>query len=704
MDNNVWTCPTCGRIGNTGNFCGGCGTPSPSTVNKRFINLSSGRMFDTKTGYFIELTENGEYFANDADGNEVYKIDSNGWLTVKTPTENDVGVFYKKFTIEDISNNMVIEGDDGSYYYEIREGKLVKSVISIDYDFGDDDSYREIRTSTYSEDGSIELDEFEEADGSRSYSKMYYGKDNHIYREERKDYVMIISNNIGQTIELNKDGTYTSSDEYGNFVTGTYTIDGKNTVLHDPNGNTITFDEYSNHLYTVDKDGVYYTYNVDKDSQRTIRNGVVTYSKINHIRYDEDAYNNILRTLNGIDGSNIGTMCSNVDDAVSGFPDKCSLGFSEIGSSINSHINQIKSLSSMANYSLLAYQTCDESLSNGLELLIDSLFSENELNLATHFKSIINSSIEDRDNDGILEYKKDADFIQISKNAITDSVYEFSNGDKWYLNKNGIVIGFDGNDTLDYGGETFKISFTSDGILCLKDVNGNALNIFGEYNLDTSQFGGNQCDLGKSYDNVYVNDVLNKYFPNSKMEEKVALLNKAEATGCGYTAVTNFVFKYYEGNEQGFYDTFGFPMYSIKKNNQGSFQVDYNYEPVIMDLYCEINSKYGTYDIRTTTEKGSGIWEDTVITMAYYARYEYGVEFDKLPEEVKYYGDNGYSLYSLDGTLYYSDGGGHAMVGVGKTEDGREYVSTWGEKYIYEASSNDKDSLYGTSLSQKYDD
>ena len=44
----------------------------------------------------------------------------------------------------------------------------------------------------------------------------------------------------------------------------------------------------------------------------------------------------------------------------------------------------------MTNYSLLAYQTCDDSLKDGLKLLIDSLFNENDKNLGDKFKSIVN--------------------------------------------------------------------------------------------------------------------------------------------------------------------------------------------------------------------------------------------------------------------------------------------------------------------------
>ena len=99
--------------------------------------------------------------------------------------------------------------------------------------------------------------------------------------------------------------------------------------------------------------------------------------------------------------------------------------------------------------------------------------------------------------------------------------------------------------------------------------------------------------------NKYYKTVLNNYFPDSQSEEKVALLDIACNTGCGYTAFTNFIFKSFEGNESGFADTFGFPMYNVKYDS-GTFSIDYNYEPVIMDLYCNSNSKSGEYNIKDT--------------------------------------------------------------------------------------------------------
>ncbi len=40
MDNSTWTCSKCGRSGNTGHFCGGCGSPSPVKLAESILGSS----------------------------------------------------------------------------------------------------------------------------------------------------------------------------------------------------------------------------------------------------------------------------------------------------------------------------------------------------------------------------------------------------------------------------------------------------------------------------------------------------------------------------------------------------------------------------------------------------------------------------------------------------------------------------------------
>lgn len=125
-------------------------------------------------------------------------------------------------------------------------------------------------------------------------------------------------------------------------------------------------------------------------------------SKFNHIEYDEDAYTAILNGLNSVDGSSISSACSDIESTVNSFPDSYSCNIGEVGSSIEENISLISSLSKMVNYSLLAYQSCDEALIDRLYSLVDSLFGDSDTSIGDFYKSIIRSSIEEEN--GILKY------------------------------------------------------------------------------------------------------------------------------------------------------------------------------------------------------------------------------------------------------------------------------------------------------------
>lgn len=726
-----WTCPRCGRSGIIGDFCETCNTlrppisysntnqvpePTPSPMPEptpgplpeptpgplpepsrvlRFEEWSnadgSKTIIDHENHYTINYTEADGYIAYDEAGNEVYHITNWGFTTIKIKNGDSV-ICNKQLKIEDMNPKMKVT-DQYGMEYSISNGYLIEGI-------------------EYNEDGSIHYTETYDKDGNicRKFDIgviEYLDKSKYLYKEIDSDGTINVHGISGNHAfwKLNLDGTYSEYNDNSRRyeIVGTYICDENgNYILKNNDGSVLYTDFYGNIAQKVTADGVVYNYNHDKALQSVTKNGKVMYAKIHHIEYDEEAYDNILATLNNIGDSyksTISSACSDIASSINEFPDKYSgSGIEGVESNTVGHIDLIKSLSEMTNYSLLAYQTCDEDLRDGLFLLVDSLFDDNDKELANSFKNIINSSIEDRDGDKVLEYKANTDFKYLSNNAIVFEIYSDYDNNKWYLNKIGQVLNVEGNDIkINYGGETFNLEFNENGYAIIKDSNGNPLNIFGDYNLDSKQFGGNQGDLSRSYSNRYVIDILQKYFPDSSMEEKVALLNKARDTGCGYTAVTDFVFKQFEGNEKAFYDTFGYPMYGVRKNGD-EITVDYNYEPLIMDLYCLINTKSinGVNSIIETIKKGDGCFVSTYKTMTDYLKEQYNVTFNNIPDEIKYYGDNGFSLYNMDGSLYLSDVGGHAMVGVGQDDNGQKIVSTWGKKYIYIPSNNTKDEIYGS--------
>ena len=500
---------------------------------------------------------------------------------------------------------------------------------------------------------------------------------------------------------LKADGTYITDNEYG-----TYTIEKDGRIVFKKNdGSQIICNSTGEKIRYIDKSGNIYDYITD--TQIVTKNGKKTYSKINHIEYDEEAYNTILKSFNGIGESYKGTIksaCSDIESAINSFPDSYSAsGVSSIGSNIDGHIDLISSLAEMTNYSLLAYQTCDDTLKEGLYLLIDSLFGENETNLANRFKNAISNTIEDKDGDSILEYSENTNFKVLSENAIVDSTYIDDNNNIWYLNKHNIVIGVEGNDLkINYGGEEFSVSYNQNGVIKLRDSNGNPLNIFGDYNINSEQYGGNQSSLKYSarefWSDESVRKVLDKYFPNATTEETIALFDKLASVGCGFTAIGNIIHKKFEGQEENFYNTFGYPMYNVKMVN-GNLSIDYNYEPVILDCFCQINARES---VGETVQYALGLHDTYRTNIENYLNTTYNVQLTDLPESIAYRSEWGYSLYNMNGTICLPDGGPHAMVETGKIDDGKYIVSSWGKKLILDCTDDTYRAYYSESGYKRY--
>ena len=434
--------------------------------------------------------------------------------------------------------------------------------------------------------------------------------------------------------------------------------------------------------------------------ETTTIDGDSKYRRMNHVEYDEDDYHSLMTSLISIGQnamSSIDSACSSVDAALNSMsPEKYGGDTSGIRSAASAQIDAINNLNTTINYSLLAYDTCDKDLKSAVDTyIIDNLFDPNETNIEKYFKENISLHIEDRDSDGIFEYKKDTDFNDLYEKAIPALSYTDDKGNIWYFNKNNCLITADGDNLKLLYGKMFGLSFTDNGAVKLTDSKGDPLNIFGDYNQKSRQFGGCQSNL----DNVsLLNDsnimnVLNSYFPFSTYEEKEQLLAKAAEKGCGYTAVTNAIFKEFEGQEDRFLDTFGFPMYNVKINDNNEITVDYNYEPIILELFAELNGKDEV--IGYELAKGKGSTSDTYQQMRTFINNKYGITLGSdesstpLFDAYGIFGDDHYKIYSLDGQLMFDsnsmeNGGRHAMTKLGETADGKWIVSTWGMKMLCE--------------------
>lgn len=626
-------------------------------------------------GDFIEFVYNDdsrhEYEYDHEGGNVIYEtiLNNDGSYQLKEVSTGVTQDF-------DSNYNLVrIVKPNGYIDYYDNDRKRVRTVSpdGLEYYY---DEYNDAYTIKHNDDDTIEYH--------------YLDNENHTYRikySDGKDEYLIDSEN---TLTLYADGKFEL-----NGHKGTYSIDDKgNIICIDTDGNRIFYNKYGDKRRLIDKDGTYY----DEISYQQVKyeNGKFTYSMKNHIEYDEESYNKILNALNGINGNGIDGNISNVGSLVSSFPDAYTSGVVvSVKENVKNHIDLIKSLGEMTNYSLLAYQTCDESLVDGLKLLVDSLFSEDDKYLGNKFKAIVDPTIEDRNRDNILEYKATTNFKMLSESAIVDKVYTDKDGNKFYLNKNNIVIKIEGNNfKINYGGKDFNVSYNN-GIIIAKDSKGRSLDIFGDYNIDSCQFGGNQEDLVNAYNNPYVDAMIKSYFPSITTEEELQYLNNIKNNGCGNVAITNLVFKKFEGKEEEFYKTFGYPMYGLKYDSKNDgLSIDYNYEPLITDLYCHENP-----DIYHTVGTDKIRRED----MEKYLEEKYNVSLKKFKSPLRYYGEAQYNLYDMDGTLLESSGGGHAMIGVDFTDYRRIIVSSWGGKLILErAATNNYIKRYNDYEYKKY--
>ena len=662
--------------------------------------------YDKEKGYvgYIKSSETVEE-------KKVFEISQDGIASINTQNGNSVSLFDIK--IDDFKKDIVfIEDIDGEHLEHYFSGEAITSTKIYNKE---GNCTREI---IYNNDNSI-IKQYNET-GDTLISKLIRNNDqSEIYTNYNTGETQYSSpfgeyyctkHADGSMEYLNKenyfiiypDGTYVSDDEKG-----TYTIDKDgNIVCTNEEGNQIYYNKLGYKYQIITSDGsIYY---LNNDTKIVTKNGKKTYSMISHIEYDEESYNKILNTLNSVDGSSITSNCGGVVTTISQFPDGgYSSNISTIESNINNHINLVKSLGAMTNYSLLAYQSCDEDLRKGLYLLIDSLFGDNDLELANRFKRAISPVIEDKDNDKILEYKENVNFKVLSNNEIVSDTYTDENGNIWYLNKNNRVIGMDGkNIKLNYGGETFNVIYDKNGIIKLTDSNGNPLNIFGDYNIDSKQFGGAQDNVYDCFtDNLnhHAIQIAEDYYPDANKEELQDIFSQLALGGCGNMAMTNIVFKKFEGNEDGFYDTFGYTMYDIKydKSTNG-LTVDYNYEPLAVDLFCHERKNGNIKMFQQTSFWDTGTLSHNVDSMINYLKDKYNVSLKGFSEPIEYYGEKGYILYNMDGSIYTPYGDGHAMVGIGRTNDGKIIVSSWGEKLILELSTEEDDIKMGQEEYRKF--
>ncbi len=185
--------------------------------------------------------------------------------------------------------------------------------------------------------------------------------------------------------------------------------------------------------------------------------------------------------------------------------------------------------------------------------------------------------------------------------------------------------------------------------------------IFSKTNKLTDQYGGNQMDFENNVKELLKDPIIiakiREYFPDATLEDCELYLRSLTYVGCGYVAAVNTIFKAYQGREEEFAKTFGFPMYKISDyDNEHKYQLlDYNYEYLILDFFNYDNTHvWNNYTQQTEYKKkdikdlydgitkskllnilylGTGIKETNVDgtngnTFPYFLEEKYGVKVD----------------------------------------------------------------------------
>ena len=214
---------------------------------------------------------------------------------------------------------------------------------------------------------------------------------------------------------------------------------------------------------------------------------------------------------------------------------------------------------------------------------------------------------------------------------------------------------------------------------------------------DEGGYGGNQGSAkSKYYWDVFkcweILDMIHKHYGDMNIFEAFAFTNAVNKSGCGYTAMANSLFVEYEGREDEFEKTFGFPMYK---------DGDLNYDEMIIALYSTA-AKNGIAVQEGKKYPGGTLDGDRQAIMEAYLA-DKGVKFrcdrdvNVTAENVREIIENGghiilgyrdtqLNMYNVEtGQMeHYGngvDGCGHAIMVTGVTEDGQLIVSSWGKKY-----------------------
>lgn len=267
------------------------------------------------------------------------------------------------------------------------------------------------------------------------------------------------------------------------------------------------------------------------------------------------------------------------------------------------------------------------------------------------------------------------------------------------------------------------------------------ISIFDMQNIDSAQYGASQkafYNFNELINDSKIWEEMQKYYPVesfNSMDDAMEFYEKyftiVAKTGCGYAASTDFVFQSYEGKEDEFEKTFGYPMYTVDKNGN----IDFNYEQFMLGQfnYNLVNNKgidtveefSSTYElVKSVLDKqylqedyananlfekigikfklasldsklssipfdrfdpgaiiadGNGYLDEYLASFGIDTNYEFS-ENDYNINKGSIIGCFGYTLKDGNEVLF-ENGSGHTMYVTGYTDNGELLVSSWGKPY-----------------------
>ena len=264
--------------------------------------------------------------------------------------------------------------------------------------------------------------------------------------------------------------------------------------------------------------------------------------------------------------------------------------------------------------------------------------------------------------------------------------------------------------------QSHKINHRYDGDVCKADniryeYKSEIYNSYGEGN-----YGGDQGHPKKVEDEARLQEfyaLIMRNNPDLELDadQLATYLKRLNSEGCGYTAIINTIFVEYEGREEEFEKTFGYPMYYKGKPNYDMMLIDFyssmdnrdeigNFDPY-RDYQGILKDGFkSTYDYNNDdTGFGSTPADRKVYLESFMEKHgvkvqvENGVDINANNLE-KYLSEgkqvtvsvqNG-KLLNMDGSEY-TGLSSHAMTVTGVTEDGKLIVSSWGGQYMIDPAS-----------------